>query len=480
MRVLFVFMLLLFSPVLFAGAPVQPDMSRQQATQRLQRFVSSVGENPGADFVPVVRAQFTPDFIASSGAERLAKMLKRMSNDGFGHLESIDKVRWQPDKARWAYSVHNADGDPATLYFKYDPAQGRRISDVRIIMGERLPVPKVAEAQFADTILAHLKKTPDFSGTVVVAKDGKPIVSYAAGLADRASGRAMTPDTPINLGSVNKMFTGTLVAQLVEAGKLHWADKVGKYLPDYPNKTVRDQVTLAMLMTHTSGVPSYWNATYEKRRKHLRNQQDYLDTFDRQPLEFPPGTQWAYSNGGPVILGRILEVVTGENYYDYVREHLYRPLGMTHTDSYRRDMGNPPFAIGYMRPEGAGPEASLVPNSNWLGVVGSAAGGGYASAPDMLKFVMALQDGSLLKPATLAMMWADTRVGGHSTGYGYLVGTGKLNGHRRIGHSGGAPGVNAMVHFFPDDGYAVIVLSNHERGAQQLAAWIEELITRNL
>jgi CubicO group peptidase (beta-lactamase class C family) len=255
---------------------------------------------------------------------------------------------------------------------------------------------------------------------------------------------------------------------------LAWQDTVGRHLPDFPNATIRDQVTIHQLLTHTSGVPSYWNDAYSERKEEIRTLSALLETFVHEPLDFAPDTGYRYSNGGPVILGLILEKITGESYYDYIRKHIYRPAGMTHTDHYTKDDAASGRAVGYGSPR---PGAPLEANTPWLGRIGSPAGGGYAAAADLLRFARALDSGVLLPREQLEGLWHPERQGSEEEGYGYLWGVGETNGHRWVGHNGGAPGVSADFRHYPDSGFTVIVLANQSRAAQGVSGWIHQLIT---
>ncbi|MBX3725106.1 MAG: beta-lactamase family protein [Xanthomonadales bacterium] len=307
-----------------------------------------------------------------------------------------------------------------------------------------------------------------FSGAVLVARGEEVIFERAVGLADRATGRANTLDTPINLGSINKMFTGIAIAQLQESGKLDWQDTVGRHLPDFPNATVRDTVTLHQLLTHTSGVGSYWNEAHDARLPALDSQQAFLDTFIDQPLLFEPGQGLEYSNGGPVVLGLVIEALSGSDYYQYIREHIYTPAGMKHADHYRRDDADASFAVGYARAE----DGSWRDHRDGLSLRGSAAGGGYASARDLHGFSKALADGRLLPREKLETLW-QPHVQTGPMGYGYLFSVGGRPGRRFIGHNGGASGISAAFMHYPDDGLAIVVLANQDQGAEAISEWLQ-------
>ncbi len=310
----------------------------------------------------------------------------------------------------------------------------------------------------------------EFSGSVSLAKDGKPVFARAYGLADIASDRKNTLDTPINLGSMNKMFTGLAIAQLVSQGKLDYAEKVGIYLPDYPNQRVRDEVTLHQLLTHTSGMGSYWNDEYEKRKDSIETLQDLLPTFVDEPLLFDPGTSHQYSNSGPVVLGLIIESVTGLSYYEYIRKHVYQPAGMINSGHYTKGEHVSGKANGYYTPRSS---TDLVSNSSVLGNIGSPGGGGYSSANDLVRFATALYDGTLIDAEHRKEMTTAKSKSGRG-GYGYLFIDGRANGRRYVGHNGGAPGVSAEFSTFPDFGYTVIVLSNTNHNARPVAEKIRK------
>ncbi len=312
-----------------------------------------------------------------------------------------------------------------------------------------------------------------FSGTVAVGRHGVLVFVGAWGLADAATGRAMTPETPVNLGSMNKMFTGLALAQLAAKGRLAFGDTVGRFLPDYPNATVRREVSVHQLLTHTAGIPSYWNAAYEAGRDTLHSLAGFAATFNREPLLFAPGTSWQYSNGGPVVAGQILEAVTGTSYYDYVQEHLYAPAGMTHTGHFLAGDTVANVAVGYGAIIDGTPRA---PNTGELGLMGSSAGGGYSTVLDLVRFAGALSSGALLPPQVLATVWSPPRAGAEHARYGYLWGSGTVSGQRWVGHNGGGPGISADFRYFPESGNVVVVLGNLSNAAMPVSEWIARLV----
>ncbi len=355
---------------------------------------------------------------------------------------------------------------------------------------EDAPVPRndaerVAKiAALADWLMARDR----FSGSIVVVHRGATILARSWGLASRAYGVPNRVDTKFNLGSMNKMFTAVSILQLVEQHKVSLDDKAGKWLPDWPNADVRDKVTVRMLLTHSSGLGSYWNEEFERRKVHIRAVADYFPTFASQPLQFPPGARFSYSNAGFIVLGAIVEKVSGEDYFNYVRRHVYAPAGMTDSDCYDPWEDVPNLAVGYTRADPDGKlDFSRWHNNLFFITKGGPAGGGYSTSPDLVRFAAALLGGKLLRPATFATMSGkqiDVPIGPmavrslRNAGYGFGMGRSKVRGTLFIGHSGGAPGINSMLNMSEDGQWILAVMTNGEEGANDLGQYIRDLITR--
>src|ERR1043165_5912121 len=194
------------------------------------------------------------------------------------------------------------------------------------------PAPDLAKE--LDTYFGSLVAENKLSGVVLVAKNGVTVASRAAGIANKTTNAPIDVNTKFNLGSMNKMFTAVAIAQLAQAGKLSFTDTVGKHLPDYPNKDVADKVTIHQLLTHTSGMGMYWGEKFAAQREKLVTVAAYLPLFASEPLAFPPGEKFQYSNAGYMLLGAIIEKLSGQDYFSYVQEHIYKPAGMNDTGFY--------------------------------------------------------------------------------------------------------------------------------------------------
>ncbi|MGK2858948.1 MAG: serine hydrolase domain-containing protein [Thermoanaerobaculia bacterium] len=465
-------------PVLVQGqseAPQEPQAPVAEAAVRasVMRLLDELGRGAGKDHEAFVKAEFVPRLVERFGVEMLAHIVDDMATM-FGATDApvLNDLSRGSESGWWVADVTGGSDDRLRMQFQILGSEPKFTGFEEMKLA---PPSNAKEADLPVLAEAFVKRKADggeFSGAVLVSKNGKPLFAGSYGMADRSTSRPNTLDTPINLGSMNKVFTGIAIGQLHAKGLLDWDDKVGKHLPDFPNKTVRDQVTIRQLLTHTSGVPSYWNPKYEANKNELRTLKDFLNTFVDEPLLFEPGKGNEYSNGGPIILGLIIEKLSGESYFDYVRKHIYEPAGMTRTAHYAKNDAKSGMATGYMRQS---PDAPFTPNTPTLGRIGSSAGGGYSTANDLLRFSIALGNGKLLPGEELEILWGDPEKG-HGMGYGFLWGTGLIEGHRWVGHNGGAPGISADFRYFPETGYAVVVLANQDHAAMPLSDWLCGLV----
>lgn len=316
-------------------------------------------------------------------------------------------------------------------------------------------------AQDTNAVVATVDKAAAedrFSGVVMLAKDGQPVVTKAWGYADPAKTTPNRADTKFNLGSINKFFTKVAIAQLAAAGKLSLSDTIRKHLPDYPSPAA-DKITIEQLIEHRSGLGDIFGEKFMASHAKLRTLADYEPLFANEPLLFEPGTSQKYSNAGYVVLGLIIEKVSGQSYYDYVRDHITKPLGMNDTASYAVDDNVPNRAIGLTKRGPDGPLPERRANTNTLPARGSSAGGGYSTAADLLRFANALNAGKLLPER-----WTN------------WVFTNDLEGKgRNLGIAGGSPGVNALVEIEPP--YTLIVLSNFDPpSAEQIGQAVRPLL----
>jgi len=357
----------------------------------------------------------------------------------------------------------------ARFVIEVEPAEPHHIThwNLRAIpRPAEFAIPRMSEPQLLTVLRAKLDQdtaADRFSGTVLVAKGGRPIFTGAYGLADHDKKIPNTLDTRFRIGSMNKMFTAVSVLQLVQAGKINLTDPLGKYLADYPNKDIASKVTIHQLLTHTGGTGDFFGPEFDAHRLELKTLQDYVNLYGKRGPEFEPGSQWKYSNYGFLLLGVVVEKVSGQSYYDYVRVHVYKRAGMTLTGSAPEDASVLDRSIGYTKQGGD----TWHPNTDTLPYRGTSAGGGYSTVGDLLRFANALQTHKLLNAHCTELLTAgkvDTPGGAK---YAYGFGDQTDNGVRSFGHAGGAPGMNGELLIFPQSGYVVAVLANMDPPAAQ-------------
>lgn len=305
-------------------------------------------------------------------------------------------------------------------------------------------------AAAADTMLRSLTAADRFSGAVLVAKDGKPVFRKAYGLASREWNVAVTPETEFRLGSITKQFTAAAILQLAEQGKVGLDDPISKY---YDAPAAWSGVTIKHLLTHTSGIPSYTGLpgffAGPLARTDMKPEAIVALTRDK-PLEFEPGKRFAYDNTGYVLLGIVIEKASGQTYAAYLQDHIFGPLGLTHTGYDASETILPNRAAGYDRRNGK------VINTPYLAMsLPYAAGSLYSTVDDLLAWDAALRSGKVISPASVAAMFTDY---GFKYGYGQFLET--RDGRRYWQHGGGINGFTTILARYPDQGLTLVVLTN--------------------
>jgi D-alanyl-D-alanine carboxypeptidase len=304
----------------------------------------------------------------------------------------------------------------------------------------------------AESVLVPYIKDRRFSGAVLVAKDGKVLFREAFGLADREWDVPVAPDSEFRLGSITKQFTATAIMQLAEQGKLNVDDPISKYVSVAP--AAWSAITIRELLTHTSGIPSYTAIPgfFDEQARIDRAPEEIIKLTADKPLDFPPGTKFSYDNSGYVILGFIIEKVSGQSYADYLQTHIFGPLGMTHTGYDVSTDILPHRVSGYQHQNDA------VKNAAFLSMtLPYAAGSLYSNVDDLLTWDQALYAARPVNAASLKAMFTDY---GHGYGFGYGIQT--QFGHREWAHGGGINGFATEIERYPDDHLTVIVLANFQ------------------
>jgi len=312
-----------------------------------------------------------------------------------------------------------------------------------------------------------------FSGAVLVAKGGTVLVEVACGLANRRYDVALTPESKINLGSMDKMFTAVAVMQLVEAGKLRLDSPISDYLDDsWLPTSVAQRITVRQLLTHTSGLGSFLGADYRAGPvTSFKQLTDYKRLVHGETPAFEPGSQFQYSETGMLLAGAIVEAISGDTYFDYVGRHIFGPSGMTDTGSFPLDAPVPGLAVGYAWT----PETPWAWTENTLRYIysGSPAGGGFSTVGDIYKFARALETGELVSPASLNLLMPSEAP--NEYGAGFMISPNSHAG-RIVGHEGFYRGVSSQLELYRRGGWIVVILGNQDWAAPPVGDAVRTLI----
>ena len=277
-----------------------------------------------------------------------------------------------------------------------------------------------------------------FMGSVLVAQNGKLLLNKGYGFANLEWNVPNSPESKFRLGSVTKQFTAACILMLEERGKLKIDDPVKKYMPDAP--AAWDKVTIFHLLTHTSGIPSFTGfPDYASTEAIATTPEKSVARFRDKPLEFQPGEKWNYSNSGYVLLGYLIERISGESYSQFVQKNIFTPLGM-------KDSGyDSNSAIILHRASGYTPNEKGLINTGYIDMtIPLSAGGLYSTTLDLLKWEEGLFGGKLISVASLQKMTTPFK-----NDYAFGLGVRTVNGHKLIEHGGGIEGFNTDLATFP-------------------------------
>jgi CubicO group peptidase (beta-lactamase class C family) len=304
-----------------------------------------------------------------------------------------------------------------------------------------------------------------FMGSVLVAQDGKVVLNKGYGFANLEWDVPNTPTSKYRLGSLTKQFTAACILLLEERGKLKIADPVKKYMPDAP--AAWDKVTIFHLLTHTSGIPSFTGfPDYAASEPFPSTPEKLVARFRDKPLEFQPGEKWNYSNSGYVLLGYLIETISGQTYSQFVQENIFTPLGMKDSGYDSNSAIIPHRAAGYT------PIPNGIKNAGYIDMtIPLSAGGLYSTTEDLLRWEQGLMGGKLLSPASLQKMTTPFK-----QDYAFGIGVHTEKGHKIIDHNGGIEGFNTILQYYPESKLTIIVLANlNGQAPEAIAAMLADL-----
>lgn len=383
-----------------------------------------------------------------------------------GGFEPLRISRNEPNRIE--VILREQDGDRVgTLDLQVDamhPQQVKRFSltPMAVVPADLMPE-RLSQAEVwrrATNKASRLAADDQFAGVLAVGHGGQARMSAMWGDADRTQSMKHTLETRFRIGSMYKMFTAVAILQLVEQGRVDLDAPLARYLPDYPDTALAGQVKIRHLLTHTGGTGDIFTDAYQAQRSVIREHADYIRLFGDRDTEFTPGSREAYSNYGFVLLGAVIERVTGMPYHDVIRKQIFLPTGMTHSGTEPEEQVRGLISVGYTQTENG-----LTDNRNLLPWRGTAAGGGYSTVGDLLRFGDALLKGRLLSTKWLSEATREQTPSG-LYGFGFqLGGSGET---RYFGHAGGAEGMNGALRIYPASGETVVALSNLDPSAAEM------------
>lgn len=332
------------------------------------------------------------------------------------------------------------------------------------------PTTPAALEKGMDAAVGRAMTAPIVGVSVAVARGDRILLEKGYGLADRETGQAATAGTVYEIGSITKQFTAAAVLRLAEQGKLSLDDEIGDHLPELRQRGAG--ITLRHLLSHTSGLSSAWAVADLTAPS---SPQVVVDSLAARPVEFAPGERFAYNNNGYILLGRVVEKVSGMPYAEYLRTAFLTPLGLASVAPCDR-LPAGRRATGYQHPTRGSTEPARVATHH--PTVTFSAGVLCATAGDLLRWERALATGRVLRPESYGLMTTRAVLSsGRAVGYGLGAEVSELDGHAITGHGGGLPGFITQASYLPADSLGVVVLTNGVY-AGQIVGQLTEAISR--
>lgn len=452
----------------------QTSAAGDAAEQRARAYIEALNSNNRAGWRKFISENYSKSALERAPVEVRLNNLARIYDETRGvTIQSVQRTK--PNEVVATLKT-NLTGQNSELIVMVEEQAPYQINMVGLRAAPAASGKKLSDAEMVeelDNFLKKLSAADVFSGAVLLAKGDGILFEKAYGEANKDFKAPNNVNTKFNLGSMNKMFTSVAIAQLVEAGKISFEDSLGKFMPDFPDKEASEKIKIKHLLSHTSGLGNYFNRTFmEGSRARFRTVDDFLELAKTEKMQFEPGTKWQYSNTGMLVLGKVIEKASGQNYFDYIRENVYKRAGMTNSDSYDLDSVNTNLAVGYEKDY---TEQGIVFRNNiFMHVIrGGPAGGGYSTVGDLLKFARALQSGKLVGKEYVKILTSPkTELASPNYGYGFGVGTNPAT----TGHSGGFPGISSELIIFTNSEYTAVVLSNYGFGSQPVTTKIRGMM----
>ncbi|NIM49116.1 MAG: serine hydrolase [Gemmatimonadales bacterium] len=421
----------------YAGDHLSEDLIAGKLDARVDALMRIHAQSQELTFVRVLSS--SRDRVIAAVGNRLAEM-----NQALG----VSVERRPPHRITMWYR------GPANLY--REPAGAAQPAESDIVAA-------------IDSYLDRVAAADVFSGTVLIGREDSILLLRAVGPAHRDPDVANTTDTRFNIASVGKLFTAVAVAQLAERALLTYREPIGRHLgPDWVSHDVASQIRIEHLLTHRSGLGDFLESEAMLHATAPPSSlADYRPIIQAERPQFTPGTRFQYSNSGFIVLGAVLERISGQTFTDYFQQHVFAPAGMVGPSDPPRDraaLPAPAFATGYTSHYAASGRNWSDNTGRMANTAASPAGGQFASAEDLWRFATALRSGALVRDSTWQSLAAPVPVrGGPPRSYGFEITD--RGEERRVGHGGSHDGIGAVLDIYLQSGYTLVVLSNSDRSA---------------
>lgn len=436
-------------------------------------FIKAINSNDSTIQIKIINEIFSQSALGEFGVERLLNFIRRMHENyapmKYHHSEvlSFDK----PEGKSFIMHIYAKKSDAVMwndFQMRLDPEPPHKLETIGFIaeVSEPVTLPNGSIEQrytldWLGNYLEDLNSKYDLYGSILIAKGDKIIFEKYYGYEDLDRAIPITDKTLFNIASGGKMFTALCIAKLVEENKLKYDDKITKYLDGFSDQTKADKITIHNLLSHTSGIAEYWTNETDKAVYSATSINDHLKLVYKAGFDFDAGTRYQYCNSNYILLGAIIEKVTGKSYYDFVQETVFNPLEMSSSGYFNYGSKNVATSFARGDKENAWVEAVH-------GIKGSSAGGAYSNVRDILKFSDALRNNKIVSHKTFENM-ISAKNGGIKEpmdfDYGYGFEIEKSAQEISYGHGGITGGVNFEFKYFPQLDITLILFCNQNNGA---------------
>lgn len=464
----FLYLVFSFSLLFAQAAGCQPP----EAERLGSRFVEAVNAADAAVRETIAQEVYAAATLEKTGLPRIVGHFKKL-HELYAPLEyhhSEQLVFEKPSGTAYVLHIYaRKKGETMWNDFQFylDPAPPRRIAQMVFVaeVAEPIALPNgsIGQRETLDWLNGYIEKLErenGLSGSILIAQGGQVLFEKHWGLADIGQSKKINAETLFGMASGSKMFTAIAIMQLQEQGRLKLTDKLADYFPDFPGRARAEQVTLQQMLSHTSGIAEYWTAENEPAMYNFTDWRQFLPLIYKEGFQFEPGAEFGYSNSNFMLLGSVVEKVSGQDYYQYIDEHILKKAGMEHSGWFDHADAGLPLAVPYARQEGGGWQIARHFKK------GSPAGGCYSNAADMLNFCTALKTHQLISPESLKQMTTDWTAGAKDAqpyGLGFILE--KHAQEATYGHGGTTGGVNFEFRYFPGMDITFLIFNNQNNGA---------------